>query len=253
MDPYLEHPGVWPDFHSEFISCLRHHIRQRLPGNYDARINERIALFDIGGDIVRTFVPDAFLIEKVSGGGPAASGGTVAVSEPVTLPLVIVHESRETYIEIYHRPERSLVGIIEVLSPTNKTGEGRGEYLAKRNTLLCQPVHLVEIDLLIGGQRLPFGKPLPRAHYYAFVSRSEQRPLCQVVPWGVRQSFPAIAVPLRAGDPDVAVDLAAVFAETYERGGYENDVEYSGRPLAPLDESDVQWAEALARSRQPRH
>ncbi|OYV85499.1 MAG: hypothetical protein B7Z73_13460, partial [Planctomycetia bacterium 21-64-5] len=72
MNPYLEDPGVWPDFHSEFISCLRHQLRQRLPRGYHARINERTLLFDMTGDF---------------------------------------GQSRETYVQIYHRPERSLVGI----------------------------------------------------------------------------------------------------------------------------------------------
>ncbi|MGH7134659.1 MAG: DUF4058 family protein [Pirellulales bacterium] len=248
MDPYLEQPGVWPDFHSEFIGCLRYQLRQRLPANYDARINERIALFDMEGELVQTFVPDTFVIEKQNGGGRVAGERSMAVLEPVTLPLVIVHESRETYIEIYHRPERSLIGIVEVLSPTNKRGEGRGEYLAKRNCVLCQPVHLVEFDLLIAGERLPLAEPLPLADYYAFVSRSDQRPYCQVYPWRLRQALPAVNIPLRPGDADVCLDLASVFEETYRRGGYENDLDYTSRPLAPLDPADLKWAMELAQS-----
>lgn len=253
MDPYLEHPGVWPDFHAEFISCLRHQLRQRLPDKYDARINERIALFDCEGKLVRSFVPDSFVFEKPHAGGPRVPNSSTAVLEPVTLPLLIVHESRETYLEIYHRPERSLVGIIELLSPTNKSGEGRGEYLAKRNAILCQPVHLVEFDLLLGGHRLPLAMPLPPAHYYAFVSRADQRPYCQVFGWDVRHPLPPITIPLRANDPDVIVDLATVFAETYERGGYEADLDYSARPVAPLDEAESQWAAELASSMRQKH
>ena len=253
MDPYLEHPGVWPDFHAEFISCLRHQLRQRLPPNYDARINERIALFDMEGELVRTFVPDTFVLEKRNGGRSPTTLSSTAVLEPVTLPLLIVHESREAYLEIYHRPERSLVGIVEVLSPTNKKGEGRGDFLAKRNAVLCQPVHLVEFDLLVGGERLPLAEPLPPAHYYAFVSRAEQRPYCQVYPWHVRQPLPPISIPLRPGDPDVPLDLATVFEEAYERGGYDNDLDYAAPPLAPLDQADAQWATELARSACRRH
>ncbi|OYV79650.1 MAG: hypothetical protein B7Z73_19185 [Planctomycetia bacterium 21-64-5] len=119
--------------------------------------------------------------------------------------------------------------------------------MAKRNAILCQPVHLVELDLLIGGQRLPLAKPLPPARYYAFVSRADQRPMCQIVPWGVRQPLPTIAIPLLPGDPDVALELGAVFEETYERGGYDNDVDYTAPSPARLDDADSQWAAELAR------
>lgn len=248
MDPYLEHRGVWADFHAELISGLRHQLRQRLPPNYDARINERIALFDLEGEVVRSFVPDAFVVDKGNGGQSAPAGQATALLEPVTLPLLIVHESRETYIEIYHRPERSLVGIIEVLSPTNKVGEGRGEYLAKRNAILCQPVHLVELDLLVGGQRLPLAVALPPADYFPFVSRADHRPNCQVYHWGVRQPLPTIAIPLKSGDPDVLIELSAAFQETYERGGYERDVDYSARLSLPLGETDIEWTFERGRS-----
>jgi hypothetical protein len=253
MDPYLEHPAVWPDFHAEFISCLRHQLRQRLPRNYDARINERISLFDMEGELVRTFVPDAFVVEKANGDESPAKGPSTAVLEPVTLPLVIVHESCETFIEIYHRPERSLIGIIELLSPANKVGEGRGDYLSKRNAVLCQPIHLVEFDLLIGGQRLPFGKPLPPGHYYAFVSRADRRPFCDVTHWSVRQLLPTVAIPLRPGDSDVLLEMASVFKETYERGGYESDLDYTTPPSARLDHVDAQWAAELALTARASH
>ena len=62
--------------------------------------------------------------------------------------------------------------VIEILSPTNKFGSGRTEYIEKRNEWIRQPIHLVEIDLLLVGQRLPMQRPLPRADYFAFVSRS---------------------------------------------------------------------------------
>ena len=135
---------------------LRHQLRQRLPSTYDARINERIALFDMEGEVVRSFVPDAFLIEK-SGGG----------------------------------------------------------------------------------------------HYYAFVSRADHRPNCQVYHWGIRQSLPTIAIPLKRGDPDVLIELSAAFRDTYERGGYENDIDYSTQLSVPLGESDVEWALRQTRAAQP--
>ena len=60
----------------------------------------------------------------------------VATLEPVTIPLVIEEEeTHERYIEILHRPERTLVAVLELLSPANKEEPGRSDYLAKRNAL----------------------------------------------------------------------------------------------------------------------
>lgn len=58
-------------------------------------------------------------------------------------------------IEIRDVARRQLVTAIEILSPTNKRGEGRLEYLAKRRRLLLSTAHLMEIDLLRQGQRVP--------------------------------------------------------------------------------------------------
>src|SRR5205807_1726822 len=135
---------------------------------------------------------------------------------------------RETYIEILHLPERSLVATLELLSPANKEQPGRTEYLAKRRALLFQNVHLVELDLLLEGRRLPLQKPLPPADYYYLVSRGDQRPDCQVYRWTLRQPLPILPVPLRHPDPDITVDLGAVFATAYERGRFSRRINYQG-------------------------
>src|SRR5207237_2291550 len=79
-------------------------------------------------------------------------------------------------VEIRDAANRQLVTAIEVLSPTNKRGEGRSEYLAKRQRLLLSTAHLMEIDLLRQGQRVPMQQPLPPAPYFILLSRTENRP-----------------------------------------------------------------------------
>ena len=41
MDPYLEDPAVWEDFHGEFIYECRHLLLDVLPPEYDAPRLER--------------------------------------------------------------------------------------------------------------------------------------------------------------------------------------------------------------------
>jgi hypothetical protein len=143
-----------------------------------------------------------------------------------------------------------LVTVVEVLSPTNKTGTGRWEYRAKRRALARQSVHLVEIDLLVGGERLAVAQTLPKADYYAFVSRSAHWPLGDAYGWMVRQEFPRIPIPLATPDRDVLVDLQAAFVAAFERGDYGALIDYDQPPPALLAEVDRQWAAEKAARRE---
>lgn len=200
MDPYLEQSGAWSDFHSTFINYLRNTINDRLPGAYDARIQERVT---------------------------------------------VIEKQRQNYIEIYDSPEQTLITLMELLSPTNKS-QGRAEYLIKRDFILSEEVHLVELDLLVNGQRLPTAEPLPQDDYYAFVARHECRPLCDVYHWSVRRPLPALPIPLKAPDMDIIVELQPVFAEAFARGRYERRLRYDAPPRSRLSRADREWAAGLA-------
>jgi hypothetical protein len=116
--------------------------------------------------------------------------------------------------------------VIELLSPSNKERPGRDLYLAKRSALLVQQVHLVELDLLLGGRRLPMRRPLPKNDYFALVSRHDCRPTSDVYFWRRDDRLPKIPVPLKAPDADIELDLAAVYATAYQRGRYAKSIDY---------------------------
>jgi hypothetical protein len=165
----------------------------------------------------------------------------------MTLPLFLAEQETEGYIEIVRLPDRELVTVVEVLSPSNKAGEGLRDYMVKRNAILKRFVHLVELDLLTAGERIPTLKPLPPADYLIVVSRHETRPDASIYPRSVRHRLPTIPIPLKAPDPDIRVDLAAVFAETYRRGRYGRSIDY-GKPLpATLRPADKEWVAGLAK------
>jgi hypothetical protein len=115
--------------------------------------------------------------------------------------------------------------------------------------LFYQIVHLVELDLLHGGHRLPMQKSLPLADYYYFVSRGDKRPDCQVYAWTLKQPLPQLPVPLRAPDADILIDLGAVFATAYERGRFGRRIRYQAPLPGVLSDEDRQWAQAIVRSR----
>jgi hypothetical protein len=247
MDPYLETPALWSDFHASFITYWRDALIVCLPSNYEARIDEKVHLVEISPPRKKLIEPDVAVTQRVPSRAPSPAPVGVAVLEPVTLSLVIEEETHERHIEIRHRPDRTLVAVLELLSPANKEEPGRTLYLAKRNALLHHPVHLVEVDLLLKGQRLPLEQDLPPGDYFALVSRGDQRPACQVYAWTLRQALPPIPIPLLPPDPDVWIDLGAVFRTTYERGRYDRSIDYAAPPPIALDAARLAWVTDQAR------
>jgi hypothetical protein len=147
-------------------------------------------------------------------------------------------------IEIRATGTLELVTAIEILSPVNKrpSHDAYREYLRKRQDLLRSSAHLIEIDLLRGGTRPPLEAPVPAAPYYITLSRANERPHVEVWPITLQNALPTIPVPLTEPDPDVPLDLGAILATVYERGGYGTLIDYHQPPPPPkLSEEDERW------------
>ena len=170
------------------------------------------------------------------------------LSIPLSLETVMPESVPVRTVEIRDVAERRLVTAIEVLSPTNKRGRGRQEYLTKRRRILTSSAHLVEIDFLRRGHRVPMREPLPAAAYFVFRSRAERRPILDVWPIGLRDRLPTVSVPLLAGDADLELDLQLAFTSIYDFFGYDGAVRYDQRPEIRLGAEDVAWAEECVRA-----
>lgn len=246
MDPYLEDPAVWEDFHRRLITFCADALQSGLPGGYDARIDERLRVISASGDPV-SFLPDVGIsIQSSTRSGARSSAGAVATLDPVSLEVDVVAEIRESWIEI-RRGDRELVTIIEILSPGNKTAEGVIEYRATRSAILGEMVNLVEIDLLIAGNRMIDPRKLPAKDYFVFVTRARSRRQIDAYGWTIQDPLPTIPIPLRMPDPDIGLNLAEVFASTFERGRYERALQYTRPPLVSLREEQL----AFVRQRLP--
>jgi hypothetical protein len=251
IDPFLEAQGRWPGFHTALMTHCSEVLNRDLPDSYVAQIDERISLVSYD-DPASDRIPDVLVMrsEEIGPAEGPASSQAIGVLEPATMRLVKRQvEVRESWVEIYHLPEMELVTVLEILSPSNKSGTGRADYLAKRDAMIDRPVNLVEIDLLSSGRRLPMQPHLLAGVYYAIIARPEHRPDAQVYSWTLRDRLPRLPIPLLLPDPDVMLDLAETYQMAYDRGGYRRIMRYGG-PLPaslPVSPEDRTWAESLAR------
>lgn len=104
-------------------------------------------------------------------------------------------------------------------------------------------VHLVEIDLLRGGPRLPPDE-LEGCDYYVIVSRAESRPMADFWPIRLRDRLPEIPIPLHDPAQHARLDLQQAMDRLYDAAGYEYYV-YDAPPQPALRGDDVEWARQL--------
>lgn len=253
MNPYLESPEFWHDFQQRFVIHLGDEVGAHLSANYFAKLEERIFIHELPEE-PRTYLgrPDVgvFLSRDAKKTSPA---GSVSLVDPPPLQLELISPAedreRESFIEIRDRLSRRLVTVIELLSPANKNpGKDREQYLYKRQQLLESSVHLVEVDLLRSGLRMPL-KQLPACDYCLLVCRSEQRPLVDVWPFTVTDSFPKLVVPLREADSPLIIDLNALFQRVFVAANYAKII-YQSPPDPPLAVEQAIWAEEVLASRE---
>ena len=97
MDPYLEHPALWPGVHNGLIAALQLSLAPQLRPRYYVAIEERLYITEPDQ---RVFVgrPDLAVI-----GQPAAETAlkpTPSASSVLTVQVPVPDEVRETYLEV---------------------------------------------------------------------------------------------------------------------------------------------------------
>ena len=257
MDPYLE-GSLWTNVHTQLSVEIAGQLAPRLRPRYMPFTEKRFTIAapgDEDGIAVGTvdLRPDVAAAESGRGpvrvkptgsqptGSPSSSAAT-GLAPPLRLATVMPVSVPFVTVEIRDLENRQLVTAIEVLSPANKRGTTRREYLAKRHRLLMSTAHLMEIDLLREGHRVPMRQPLPPAPYFVLLSRAESRPVTDVWPIELSQPLPVVPVPLLPGDADVELDLRAALAAVYDRFSYDLAVDYTQPPEPPLKPAEETWA-----------
>ncbi len=148
---------------------------------------------------LRVMMPDVAVVRRPPVEPlPQPGGVPVAIPPaPTTTVNVMRVPFRQITVEIRDTASGLLVTAIEILSPVNKRPgtEAREAYLRKRHNILASTAHLLEIDLLRRGERLPLDPAPPPASYYVVLSRQERRPEAEVWPIRLQDPLPVVSVP----------------------------------------------------------
>ena len=245
LDPFLE--DFWFDFHGSFGGYAKQVLNPRLPADLVARAETDIYIHELSAEERavgrRRKVAEGDAVVNV-----LAGGGAVGVAEPAaaTTPTAVgrwpdVVEERTRKVVIRDKFGEEVIAVIELLSPTNKVRH-RDAYLQKRSALLDTPAHLVEIDLLRQGRRLPVADApgVADAPFLVTVSVAGRRPAVDLFAFTLRDTLPVIPVPLRGG-AIVPLDLRAVQDLIYDASAYDRQL-YLRPPVPPLPPEDAAWA-----------
>ena len=244
MDPYLEHPILWPSVHMRLIVALADQLGPRLRPHYVASVEERVFIED--PDQQR--IPDAWIQKtRPEGHGRTAAAGT-ATANPLVVEVAEL-EVREPYIAILDRyRDFRVVTVIELVSPANKAaGPGRDSYQAKQREIRASECHLVEIDLLHHSRHVmsvpeSHLKPAKPFEYLICVNRWPARKRFEIYPCRLRDPLPVIDIPLADPDPDVPLAIQTALEQVYDDGNYMLRVRYDQPCVPSLSPEDQEWA-----------
>jgi hypothetical protein len=247
MDPYLE-GGRWPGFHHDLATEIKRQLLPRLLPRYYADTSTYF-LVDTGEEveITQDLYPDVGILESIP---QVESGSATAIAPPpVRARLVLPHRMPHSRVEIRDLQNHRLVAAIEFLSPTNKRGAGRKQYLRKRLQILRSTTHLIELDLLRQGRRLPWTRKLPPASFYAYLCRADTRTEMEIWPITLSQELPVIPVPLLPGDADVPLELQQALTAVYDSSQYGLLLNYGAEPDVPLSPAEATLVDRILREK----
>ncbi|HEY3965938.1 MAG TPA: DUF4058 family protein [Planctomycetaceae bacterium] len=265
MDPYLESPAIWPDFHDHLASEIGAQLNQLLPAPYYAKLEMRPEIGIIADDRIGiAIVPDVSIAEAWPPRPPPSTTAVVErprVEVSKSIDLIVYREPlKHHFLEVRDSKQgHKLVTLIEILSPSNKRrGSDREAYEKKQRAVLETDANMIELDLLRDGERI-YASPqvadlvyqlIPQPDYLVIVNRASLRQErgigYHLFPVGIRDALPSIPIPLRKENCDIVLDLQFVLNRAYDRGPYSRGaIDYAELPVPPVRGADATWANEL--------
>ena len=166
MNPYLEHPDLWPEIHPQFVTALANLLKREVSDRYHVIIRKRV--YRVSGEdslVVGQSAQDIRANGGMAKNGTAKNGGLKsetthngavepnggADQQPIPTYIAVPQTIQEDYIEIVDHRIGTTVTIVETLTPQKKRpGRGRDNYEKRCEAIFGGDTHFVEIDLLRG-------------------------------------------------------------------------------------------------------
>jgi Protein of unknown function (DUF4058) len=244
MDPYLEHPSLWPDVHNRLITAIADDLSERVAPRYYVGLERRTYLLK-ADDVVFIGRPDIAVASTAEASLSALLPATTSVTV-LEVDVPMQDEVSENFLEIHEVKTGKLITIVELLSPVNKLHkQGREEYERKRGYVFRSWTSLVEIDLLRAGEPMPVIGAQVKSDYRILVSPGLQRPRAALIAFMLRQPMPAFTLPLLPGDAEPEVTLNHILHDLYRRARFDLRLDYTQPPVPSLSEADRVWAQDL--------
>ena len=138
MDPYHDHPALWPDVHNRLIAALVDDLSARVPPRYYVGLEQRTYLLK-ADHLVFVGFPN-LASAPTSDILPFARQQAAPSVLVLEVDVPVVEEVSENFLEIHEVKTGKFVTIVELLSPANKLHrQGREEYRRKRSDVCPTP------------------------------------------------------------------------------------------------------------------
>jgi hypothetical protein len=250
MNPYLERPSVWRDFHGRFISALNEALAPQIGPLFSVHVERELFFHERSSDSPILVKRPNRRRDSAEDDKSNSSRGTGPLNSPCRITVNMDFDIDEhLFLTVKNGQERSPLAVIETISPSLKEpGPDREQYLAKRRRLLHSHATFVEIDLLRGGLKMSPAET-SACDYSVIVSHYRDRPFGGCWPIMLHERLPIIPIPI--GDPVslAHLDLQEILHTVYDQACYKDTI-YQGLTDLPLAEADRVWAEELAKHAQ---
>lgn len=242
--------GGWSSFHNNYIRDLAVAIDTQLPQGYLVDVEQSLQIREYHpdtGERLRRPQLDITIFDESQGtprqGMPVLEGVSPAtLTRPVLQTIVINADVYYPSLVIYRQEPDSDFGEavtrIELLSPSNKQGNGEVQYREKRIATLRSGVQLVEIDLLhetpspvLGLAAYPQGdNAFPYTIIISNPRPSIEEGFADIYGFRVEEPMPIIPIPLNDNEA-IALDPGAAYNATFRSlAAYSRRVDYEQLP-----------------------
>lgn len=248
MDPYIERPAIWPDFHDRLISSIIGKLQPLLRPRLAAVTQDRLYLVESD----RAMYPDVSIVQTPQPNLRDSSGTAILEVDAPRVFELDAEEIREPFIEVIEPSSGRIVTAIEVISPTNKDrSEGQDAYEIKREEYWDGGANVVEIDLLRSGPSIvrvakyKLDSLRPWDYVIAVSRRVPGRQ--EVYAFPLERRLPRVSIPLLDKVPDVVLDLQAAFDRCWDEGPYPGMSRYGEPPPGNMPAGRIGWCQQRLR------